>query len=275
MPWRLVRSDNDVAQQPTDESELALFDTLLVDERDVLITPDELGRPLVLGHRGASAHAADNTIEAFEKAVAHGADGVELDVRFTADGVVMLTHDPDVGEMGPLIHHNFATIRATHPEIPTLDEALAVLGDLVINVEIKNSPIDPDYDPTHEMARVVARWVTVNDIHDRVVVSSFNPDTVAAVRVADDTILTAQLVDVGFDLGKGVEAIAAAGHSWVAPYVADVVPDAMRLVDRARQAGLGVIVWTADDPDDIAVLAAAGVDGIISNDPRATLQVID
>jgi glycerophosphoryl diester phosphodiesterase len=275
MPWRLVRSDNDVAQQPTYESELALFDTLLVDERDDLITPDELGRPLVLGHRGASAHAGDNTIEAFEKAVAHGADGVELDVRFTADGAVMLHHDPDIGEMGPLVHHNYATIRTTHPEIPTLDEALAVLGDLVINVEIKNSPIDPDYDPTHEMARVVARWVTVNDIHDRVVVSSFNPDTVAAVRVADDTILTAQLVEVGFDLGKGVEAIAAAGHSWVAPYVADVVPDAMRLINTARQAGLGVIVWTADDPDDIAVLAAAGVDGIISNDPRATLEVID
>lgn len=239
-----------------------------------MITPKELGRPLVLGHRGASAHAADNTIEAFEKAVAHGADGVELDVRFTADGVVMLNHDPDVGEMGPLIHHDFSTIRASHPEIPTLDEALSVLGDLLINVEIKNSPMNADFDPTHEMARVVARWVTVNDIHDRVVVSSFNPATVAEVRVADDTILTAQLVNVGFDLIKGVDAIAAAGHSWIAPYVADVVPDAIQLVGAARAAGLGVIVWTADDPNDIAVLAAAGVDGIISNDPGATLQVI-
>ncbi|MCP4964376.1 MAG: glycerophosphodiester phosphodiesterase [bacterium] len=239
-----------------------------------MINPVELGRPLVLGHRGASAHAGDNTIEAFEMAVAHGADGVELDVRFTADGAVMLNHDPDVGEMGPLIHHDFATVRATHPEIPTLDEALAALGDLLINVEIKNFPTDADYDDTHEMARVVARWVAVNDIHDRVVVSSFNPKTVAAVRTADDTILTAQLVNTGFDIAGGVDAIAAAGHSWIAPHVSDVVPDAAQLVATARQAGLGVIVWTADDPDDIATLVAAGVDGIISNDPRATLSAI-
>ncbi len=241
---------------------------------DPLITPDELGRPLALGHRGASAHAGDNTIEAFELALAHGADGVELDVRFTADGAVMLNHDADVGEMGPLVHHDKATIRATHPEIPTLDEALAVLGDLVINVEIKNSPMDADYDSTHKMAGVIARWVAQNDLYDRVVVSSFNPDTGAAVRHADDTILTAQLVDVGFDIANGVEAIARAGHSWIAPHVSDVVPEAERLVAVARAARLGVIVWTADDPNDIAVLAAAGVDGIISNDPGATLRVM-
>lgn len=241
---------------------------------DLLITPDELGRPLALGHRGASAHAGDNTIEAFELAVAHGADGVELDVRFTADGAVMLNHDPDIGEMGPMVHHDKATIRTTHPEIPTLDEALDVLSDLAINVEIKNSPMDPDYDPTHKMAGVIARWVAQHDIYDRVVVSSFNPDTVAAVRQADDTILTAQLADVGFDAAKGVAAIAAAGHSWIVPYVADVVPDAKGLVEAARAVGLGVIVWTADNPEDIAVLAAAGVDGIISNDPGATLRVL-
>ncbi len=243
-------------------------------ERDLVITSDELGRPLVFGHRGASAHAGDNTIEAFEIAVAHGADGVELDVRFTADGAVMLNHDADVGEMGPLIYHDQATIRDKHPEIPTLDEALDALGDLVINVEIKNSPMDADYDPTHEMAAVVARWVTQHDLHDRVVVSSFNPDTVAAARLADDTLRTAQLVDVGFDLAKGVAEIAAAGHSWIAPHVSDVVPEAARLVTTARAAGLGIIVWTADDPADIAILAAAGVDGIISNDPGATLRVI-
>ncbi len=243
--------------------------------RHVVITPEEVGRPLVLGHRGASAYAGDNTIEAFELAVAHDADGVELDVRFTADGHVVLHHDADIGEMGPLIHHDFATLRAAHPEIPSLDEALAVLGDLVVNVEIKNSPMDAGYDPAHEMAEAIARWVARHDIYDRVIVTSFNPDTVAAVRIADDTITTGQLVDIGFDLARGVGAIADAGHSWVAPWVADVVVNAEAIIGLAHAAGVRMVTWTADDPADIATLAAAGVDAIISNDPAATLRVIE
>lgn len=243
-------------------------------EGHAVTTPETLGRPLALGHRGASAHAGDNSIEAFELAVAQGADGVELDVRFTADGVVVLNHDADIGEMGPLIHHDFAAVRAHHPEIPTLDEALAVLADLIINVEIKNSPMDADYDPTHRMAAVVARWVSRHDIHDRVIVTSFNPDTVAAVRDADDTIVTGQLVDVGFDIVRGVAAIAAAGHSWIAPWVKDVVADADAVIAAAHQANLRVVAWTADDPGDIAAMAAARIDAIISNDPGATLQVL-
>lgn len=239
-----------------------------------MITQEELGRPLALGHRGVSAHAGGNTIEAYELAVAHGADGVELDVRFSSDGAVMLHHDPDIGEMGPLLHHDQATIRETHPEIPTLDEALEVLGDLIINVEIKNWPFEPDFDTTHQMAGVIARWVAQHDLYDRVVVSSFNPDTMAAVRHADERILTALLISIGVDVIKDLDAIAAAGHSWIAPNVSDAVADAEGLVAAARAAGLGVIIWVTDDPAAIATLTTAGVDGIISNDPRATLKVI-
>lgn len=239
-----------------------------------MITREDLGRPLVLGHRGASAHAGDNTIEAYELAVAHGADGVELDVRFTADGAVVLNHDADIGEMGPLIHHDFAAVRARHPEIPTLDEALAALADLIINVEIKNSPIDADYDPAHRMAAVVARWISRHDIHDRVIVTSFNPETLAAVNNADNTIVTGQLVDVGFNIIRGVKAVAAAGHSWIAPWIADIVADAEGTIGAAHQAGLRVVTWTADDPGDIATVAAAGIDAIISNDPGETQRVL-
>jgi glycerophosphoryl diester phosphodiesterase len=230
-------------------------------------------RPLVLGHRGASAGATDNSIEAFELAVAQGADGVELDVRFTADGVVMLHHDPEIGEMGPLIYHEFATVRRKHPEVATLDEALDVLGDLIINVEIKNSPLEPDFDPDQKMARVVARWVSRHDIHGRVVVTSFNPATVAAVRDADPSIATGQLVSTGFNFEKGVHAVAAAGHSWIAPNVADVVADP-GTVAISHDAGLRVAVWTVDGDAAISAIAAAGADAIITNDPAATLGVL-
>jgi glycerophosphoryl diester phosphodiesterase len=231
-------------------------------------------RPLILAHRGASAFAPDNTTEAFELAVAHGADGVELDVRFTADRNVVINHDPDIGEMGPLIHHDFATIRRLHPEVPTLDEALRALADLIINVEIKNSPLDPDFDPRHEMADTVAHWVSRHDIHERVVVTSFNPETVAAVRSSDSTITTGQLVAKNRDVTRDLAQIATAGHRWVAPNIADVAGDAPRIIGAAHSSGLRVAVWTADDPDDIRTVATAGVDAIISNDPRATRRIV-
>lgn len=230
--------------------------------------------PLVLGHRGASAHAGDNTIEAFEMALAHGADGVELDVRYTSDGKVVLHHDPDVGEMGPVIHHDFATIRRTHPELPTLDEALAVLGDLIVNVEIKNSPFEVDFDPEHQMAETVARWVNRHDIHERVVVTSFNPETVAAVRTVDPFIVTGQLVNPGFDWRSGLEAIVDAGHAWFAPHYSDVMLAPEEAINTAHDLGLRVVVWTVDDPDHIVALAAADIDAIISNDPAATLRAL-
>ena len=211
-----------------------------------MIDPRPSTRPLVFGHRGASAHAGDNTIEAFELAVAHGADGVELDVRFTADEVIVLHHDADIGEMGPLIHHDFATLRRTHPEIPTLDEALEVLVDLIINVEIKNWPMDPDHDPDHRMAEAVARWVARHDIRDRVIVTSFIPETCAAVREADDSLTTGRLVLGGFDILQGLEANTAAGHSWFAPWADDVVADPETLIGATHAAGLHMMVISSN-----------------------------
>ncbi len=231
-------------------------------------------RPLVLAHRGASAHAADNSIEAFELAVAQGADGVELDVRFTADNVVVLHHDADIGEMGPLVHHRFSDLRVTHPEVPTLDEALAVLGDLTVNVEIKNSPLDPDYDPEHRMAGFIAHWVAQHDIRERVIVTSFNPETALAVRDMDETLTTGRLLPVGSDTPAAIGAVAAAGHTWLAPWVGDVVDDASQVVAAAHAAGIKLVVWTVDDVDHIRTLSDAGVDALISNDPRRTLRVL-
>jgi len=231
-------------------------------------------RPLILGHRGASAHAGDNTIEAFELALAHGADGVELDVRFTADGKIVLLHDPEVGEMGPLIHHNFATIRRAHPEVPTLDEALAVLGDLIVNVEIKNSPFELAFDPEHQMADAIARWVNRHDIHERVLVTSFNPDSVAAVRAADPLIVTGQLASPGFARREGLPAIAEAGHAWFAPHCSDVLFDPEGAVIAAHDLDLRIATWTVDDPNDITALANAGIDAIICNDPGRAQRVL-
>lgn len=237
-------------------------------------TARDIGRPLVLGHRGASAHEPGNTLAAYERAMADGADGVELDVRFTSDGCVALIHDPDIAGLGPVVATDFATIRASHPEIPTLDEALAVLEGAVINVEIKNSPSEPDYDPEQRMAGVITRWVDEHDLVDRVVVSSFNPETTAAVGALDPSIVTGQLVAPGADLIARIPVVAAAGHRFIVPFVGDIVSALEPIVAVADQAGIGVVVWTVDDPADIALLGRGGVAAIISNDPAAALAAL-
>src|SRR5258708_12273995 len=102
------------------------------------------GRPLVLGHRGASAVAPENTVAAFTRARELGADGVELDVRRSADGVLVVHHDPEVRGVGLIASLSFAELRAARPELATLEEALAACRGLVVNAEVKSLPWEPD-----------------------------------------------------------------------------------------------------------------------------------
>src|SRR4051812_6725756 len=115
-----------------------------------------VSRPLVLAHRGASAQAPANTLEAFALARTLGADGVELDVRRTADDILVVHHDPDAAGIGLLADAEFATVRATLPALPTLAEALAQCEGLLVNVEIKCLPWEPDSDlPERQVLRAV------------------------------------------------------------------------------------------------------------------------
>ncbi|HEY1737167.1 MAG TPA: glycerophosphodiester phosphodiesterase, partial [Acidimicrobiia bacterium] len=81
-------------------------------------------RPLVLGHRGASRGAPENTIAAFTRAAELGADGVELDVHRTADGVLVVHHDADLDGVGLVLGAPFVQVRAARPDVPTLAETL-------------------------------------------------------------------------------------------------------------------------------------------------------
>ena len=82
------------------------------------------------------------------------------------------------------------------------------------------------------------------------------------------------MTPVGFDIVDGVAAIAAARHSWIAPWVGDATADAGRAVATTHEAGLKMAVWTVDDTDQIITLARAGVDALISNDPGKALRIV-
>lgn len=228
-------------------------------------------RPLVLAHRGASRDAPENTIEAFARARAQGADGVELDARHTADGVVVVHHDPEVEGVGLLRDADFARLRAARPDIPTLAEALAETAGLVVNVEMKRLPWEPDADPDHRLVDDVVALVA--PYRTEVVISSFDLGAVDACLRADPDLVTGWLThrqDAAVAAAVAVEH----GHRWLHPDAASVLPSLPSAIDECHARGLRVDVWTVDEPRDVHALAAAGVDAIITNTPDLALEVL-
>jgi glycerophosphoryl diester phosphodiesterase len=231
-------------------------------------------RPLVLGHRGASRQAAENTVDAFTRARELGADGVELDVRRTRDGVLVVSHDPMVAGAGVLVEHSFAELRATAPSVPTLAEAFDALEGLVVNVEIKGFPTEPDADPERIVARGVVELVDARDLRERVIVSSFELDCVDAVHGLDPRITTAWLT-MSLPTATSLPIAVERGHTWVHPDRETMRGAAAEATMRAAVSlGRRIDVWTVDDPDEMRALAAAGVDAIITNVPDVALAVL-
>jgi glycerophosphoryl diester phosphodiesterase len=224
--------------------------------------------PLVIAHRGASVRERENTVRAFEVASELGADWVELDVRRTADGVIVVHHDAHYAD-GRLLRS--LTGEELPDDVPSLAEAFEACGDLGVNIEIKNLPEDPDFDNDHEVADAVAGMVRAYRSLDKVLVSSFNINDVDRIRQIDPEIPTAWLFFEMASVDQVIERAVAHGLDAVNPYVGFVDH---AFVEKANQAGLKVYAWTVDDPERIAELAEQGVDGIVTNVPDIALKAL-
>jgi glycerophosphoryl diester phosphodiesterase len=229
--------------------------------------------PVVLAHRGASRAAAENTVEAFRLAASLGADGVELDARRTADGIVVVHHDAFAAGAGSIVELTAAQLRASRPDIPTLEEALDAC-DGIVNVEIKNFPNEPDYDAEEHVAAQTAVTVARRNLVDRVIVSSFTVESLDRARAVDRRIRAGWLTLPGFAVLDAVRLAHGRGYDALHPERTALTADAARAVAAAHDAGLSVNVWTVDDPDEIGLLASAGVDGIITNVPDVARRVL-
>lgn len=217
--------------------------------------------PIVYAHRGASRAAPENTVEAFALAGSLGADGVELDVRRCADLDLVLHHDAALPD-GRVV---WTTRRVGLPaSVPTLTEALDVCAGLVVNIEIKNLPHEPDFDADCAVVDSVVELLSAREGRDDVLVSSFHLATIDRVHSLDPAIPTGLLTFVDPAPTDGVALARDRGHHAIHPHEATV--DAA-LVDVAHAAGLAVNVWTVDDPDRMRALADLGVDGIVTNVP--------
>jgi len=226
----------------------------------------------VQAHRGSpdpSAGVLENTLAAFARARELGADGVELDVRLTADGGLAVHHDPVIDGVGPV--HEIST-GDLPPHVPLLDSALEACAGMVVNIEVKNLPMEPAFDPTERCARDVAARVVSARLEGSVIVSSFWGGALAAVRETAPGVRTGLLVVSSFDVAGAVAGALDLGCSAVHLPVGLVGTDS---VSAAHAAGLAVAAWTVVDEAGLAVVLGAGVDTVVTDDVATARRAVD
>jgi glycerophosphoryl diester phosphodiesterase len=229
-------------------------------------------RPLVFAHRGGSALAPENTFAAFDRGLALGADGLELDVHLSVDGEVVVHHDTTLDRTTPL-RGPIAARRAAElvrAGVPTLAGVLARYPDPRIIVEMKvNTPA---------FAAAVTRVVRDAAARTRVCLGSFGLRVLRAVRRMEPEIATS---------AAEAEVRWALYRSWArwpvsrAPYAGYQIPEwagrtrvvSPRFVEDAHRAGLGVQVWTVDTAEDARRLLGWGVDALITDRPDIIVPI--
>lgn len=224
--------------------------------------------PVIYAHRGASAVRPENTLEAFRVARELGADGVELDVRRSADGVLVVHHDPLLPD-GRTVS---ALLRSELPSsVPDLGQALDACAGMVVNVEVKNIPGQVDFDDRCGVADEVVTLLVDRGRRDDVLVSGFHLATIDRIRELEPDIPTAFLTFIDPSAAAGVRLAADRGHLALNPHTATV--DAA-LVAAASERGLQVNAWTVDDPARAVELSELGVDGIVTNVPDVIREAL-
>ena len=243
------------------------------------------GRPLVVAHRGASVEAPENTIAAFERAVAVGADAVEFDVRITADGAAVVMHDPDVarttGGHGLCCELTLAELTSLRVggshTVPTLAEALrALTGRVGVDIEIKNIPGEPDFEPDRQRG-VDAVVATLDEVgfSGPVLVTSFNPMVLAYARSIAPGLERGLLAGPDAQAGAALAFADREGHAWVLPAAARVLDAGDGYPAAVHGAGLRLGTWIVDDSDEAVRLMRNGCDAVATNDPAKIVTARD
>ena len=214
---------------------------------------------------------AINSRASFVELAQLGVDGVELDVRRSADDQLVVIHDDRYPD-GRLVVETSSVDRPD--DVILLSEALDLCAGLEVNIELKNLPSEETYDPDQRIAELCVRVLETRSGSDQVIVSCFGLDCIDRVVELRPAIPTALLLLSR----RPPEAILLADvherHRAVHPYVSMVDAAFMR---QASELGLRVNVWSADQEsaDDVRALVAIGVDGLITESPQRAMQVRD
>jgi glycerophosphoryl diester phosphodiesterase len=243
---------------------------------------DSLTQPVIFAHRGASAHAPENTLAAFQLALEQNADGIELDVKLTADGQVVVIHDPTVDRTtsghGRVKDLPLTQLRALDAgssfsekyraeKIPSLEEVFETLGKRTfINVELTN------YNTPHDqLVETVCMLVKQFGLQKHVMFSSFLAANLSKARaylpgvprglLALNGLIGAWARSFGFAFGR---------YHALHPNLKDVTPEQIQRVHRLKRR---VHVWTVNAAEDMRRLFGWGVDAIFTDDPQLAVRV--
>ena len=233
----------------------------------------------IFAHRGASAYAPENTLEAFRLAMEQGADGIELDVQLTKDGELVVIHDETIDRVsngkGAVRDYTLEELKSfsvsnhfeQYPDvkIPTLREVLELVkpGHMEINIELKTGIF---WYP--EIEKKVLDLVKEEGMEDRIIYSSFNHYSVQKIRELAPEAETAYLIgDVMLNVAEytkntGIKGLhPALFHVKMADFLKEY-----------KESGIALRVWTVNDKDQIRWLIDEGVDAVITNYPDRGLE---
>ena len=243
-------------------------------------------QPLIIGHRGASRFAPENTMAAFKLALDSGADGVEFDVRLTRDGIPIIIHDDNLRRTGnsnariadlsreELKRFDVGSWRGpefTSEPVPTLTELFDLFADGgLLYLEMKS-----DVAARQLLAETCCEYILKSGLKKRVIVECFDLKAIEIVKSIDSSIRTAALFEPGLKTlpltsgTKLVEKALAVGANEIA---LNHRLTNERTVMTAIEAGLKVVVWTVDDPGWISRAREYGIQGVITNDPELMVE---
>jgi glycerophosphoryl diester phosphodiesterase len=224
--------------------------------------------PLIIAHRGDSANALENSLEAFRRALQVPADMIELDLRMTRDGGLYVMHDRRTGrtatrdldlEQAAAPDVAALTLRNGEP-VPSLGDVLALAGNhAAVNIEIKSSGA----------GRALPEYLRSLQRLPRLVISSFQEEEVVAVRAALPQLDCAVIYDTFSP--RHVDAYRARGYTLVSLRKNTVTET---LVKACHRKGIRLFVWTVDEQDEMKRCITWGIDGIYTNRPALLRDVI-
>lgn len=233
----------------------------------------------VLGHRGVRKGAPENTIKAIKMAAEHGANGVEIDVRFTKDSIPVLMHDPKISRtvkgkknhkessIRSLTYEQLSKLKTKGEVIPTLEQALKVIDKLglIVNLEVKAD----DKMKKKEMTMFLGLVDKYCD-RSKLSISSFDENLVKAIKERRPDIITGYIsYGVEFDWLKKAKF---AGADYVNFHLMGLQLNQMEKIILCKQNNFAIKTWPVNDLKTAHELISAGIDGIISDNPKVLMS---
>lgn len=222
----------------------------------------------IFAHRGCTEGFVENTVGASVEARRLGADGVEFDVRRSADGALVIHHDALVEGVG-LIHETPVVRLPDH--VALFGAVIDACDGMRMNVEVKNTPGDPGYDPSGSLSQEVAAELVAHGLPDGVIVSSFDAPTIEAVRAAEPALPVGLLLEARANLTDALAVALDRHYQALHPFFAVVTPD---FVGRCHGEGLAVNVWTPNADAHLEAMLDMGVDVVITDRLSAALALV-